>query len=235
MTTSATNLVAEARQALRDPRRADVAISVLERAIELEPSCGDAYHELASVYHAKGWYRRELALCLGRFDLDPGDPAATEQIGWILWFLGRGRDALPWLERTVTLRPSSRWATFYQGNVFLSLQDYDRARRMYERQLELHPDHSSAHAGVIWSLLAAGDEPAARARLRTMRGSRLDGDRYDVKRADLEHFLGERDEAVALARRGVAENAASRYGPRGICASTVLGSALWAEDRAAAE
>jgi len=115
------------------------------------------------------------------------------------------------------------------------LQDYGRARQMYGRQLELHPDHSSAHAGVVWSLLAAGDEQTARARLHLMRSSQLDRDRYDVKRADIEHFLGERAEALVLARRGVAENAASRYGPRGICASTELGSVLWEEDRAAAE
>jgi tetratricopeptide (TPR) repeat protein len=128
MTTAATALLAEAQQALRDPRRADAAISLLERAIEVEPSCGDAYHELASIYHARGWYRRELALWLGRFDLDPSDPAASEQIGWILWFLGRAHDALPWLQRTVTLQPSSRWATFYQGNVFPCRTTAGRAR-----------------------------------------------------------------------------------------------------------
>jgi hypothetical protein len=81
----------------------------------------------------------------------------------------------------------------------LSLQDYGRARQMYGRQLELHPDHSSAHAGVVWSLLAAGDEQTARARLHLMRSSQLDRDRYDVKRADIEHFLGERAEALVLA------------------------------------
>jgi tetratricopeptide (TPR) repeat protein len=235
MTGSAADLIAEAKQVLRDPARAEAAISLLERAIELEPSRGDAYLALASIYRARGWLRRELALWLGRFDLDPSDPEASERIGWILWFIGRARDALPWLERAVTLRPSGRWATFYRGNAFLWLQDYDRARQMYERQLALQADHSSAHAGFMWTLLAAGDEKEARARLRVIRGSRLDGDRYDVKRTDLEHFLGERAEAVAPARRAVAEDAASRYWPRGICASTVLGSALWDEDRAAAE
>ena len=237
MTRSATDLIAEAKQVLRDPDRAEAAISLLERAIELEPSHGDAYLALASIYRARGWLRRELALWLGRFDLDPGDPEASERIGWILWFIGRARDALPWLERTVALWPSGRWATFYRGNAYLWLQDYDRARQMYGRQLELQPDHSSAHAGYLWTLLAAGNDEEARVRMPVIRSNRLDGDRYDVKRADLEHFLGERSEAVAHARRAVAEDAAvpGRYWPRGICASTVLGSALWEEDRAAAE
>lgn len=235
MTTSAEDLIAEAKQVLRDPNRAEAAISLLERAIEVAPSRGDAYLALASIYRARGWLRRELALWLGRFDLAPGDPQASERIGWILWFIGRASDALPWLERAVALRPSGRWATFYRGNAYLWLQDYDRARQMYGRQLELQPDHSSAHAGFLWTLLAAGNEEEARARMPVIRSSRLDGDRYDLKRADLEHFLGERAEAAAHARRAVADDTAARYWPRGICASTVLGSALWEDDRAAAE
>ena len=42
MTRSAADLIAEAKQVLRDPDRAEAAISLLERAIELEPSRGDA-------------------------------------------------------------------------------------------------------------------------------------------------------------------------------------------------
>jgi len=235
VTKSASELVAEAMQARQDPARDDTAIPLLERAIELEPSRGDAYLALANIYNQRGWLQRELALWLGRFDLEPNDPDACERIGWVLGFMGRARDALPWLERAVTLRPSSRWAMFFRGNAFLWLQDYDRARRMYGRQLELHADHSSAHAGLMWTLLAAGAEEEPRARLRVIRGSGLDGDRYDIKRADLEHFLGERAEAVTLARRSLDVGAARRYWPRGICASTVLGSALWEDDRAAAE
>jgi tetratricopeptide (TPR) repeat protein len=235
MTKSASELIAEAMQTRQDPERDDAAIPLLERAIELDPSRRDAYSELGFIYHARGAYRNELAVWLARFNLEPSDPDASEQIGWVLWFIGRARDSLPWLQRAVTLRPSSRWATFYLGNAFLWLQDYDRAREMYGRQLELHADHSSAHAGVTWALLAAGNDSEARTRLRVIRSSRLDDDRYDVKRADLEHFLGEPIEAVAVARRGLVANATHRYGPRGICASTVLGSALWDEDRPTAE
>lgn len=237
MTRSPADLIAEAKDHLRTAADDGVAtaVTLLEQALELDPSRGDAYLSLASIYRAKGWLRRELALWLGRFDLEPSDPDASERIGWILWFSGRAGDALPWLERAVALRPSGRWAHFYLGNAYLWLRDYERARQMYGRTLELHPDHSSAHAGLLWTLFAADDDEHARVRLPLMRGSRLDGDRYDLKRADIEHFLGDSSEAVAHARRAVAEDPASRYWPRGTCASTVLGSALWDEDRSAAE
>ncbi len=49
---------------------------------------------------------------------------------------------------TVAERPAGRWGYFYLGNANLALRNYSEAERMYRRMLELHPDHSSAHAGV---------------------------------------------------------------------------------------
>jgi hypothetical protein len=53
MTTSATDLIAEAQQAMRNPGGAD-AIPLLERAIELEPSRGDACLALATSTTSEG-------------------------------------------------------------------------------------------------------------------------------------------------------------------------------------
>ena len=100
MTKSASELVAEAMQARQDPARDDTAIPLLERAIELEPSRGDAYLALANIYNQRGWLQRELALWLGRFDLEPNDPDACERIGWVLWFMGRARGRSPAATRT---------------------------------------------------------------------------------------------------------------------------------------
>lgn len=53
------------------------------------------------IYRRNGWLRQDLALWLGRFGREPSDPEASERIGWILWFIGRARDALPRLEHIV--------------------------------------------------------------------------------------------------------------------------------------
>jgi hypothetical protein len=53
MTTSATDLIAEAQQAMRNPGGAD-AIPLRERAIELEPSRGDACLALATSTTSEG-------------------------------------------------------------------------------------------------------------------------------------------------------------------------------------
>ncbi len=228
-------LIAEAKQRRRDPDGGLAAIALFEQALAVDPSRADAYRGLASVYRARGSLRRELALRIGRFDVEPSDAETVESIGWILWFIGRAHDGVPWLERALALQPSLRWAHFFLGNAHLWLGDYATARQMYGRALELHPDHSSAHAGYVWTLLAAGEDEQARAHMIVIREGRLDADRYDMKRADLEHYLGERAAAIEHARRAEAEDASARYWPRGTCASTILGAALYEQDRAAAE
>jgi tetratricopeptide (TPR) repeat protein len=206
-----------------------------EKAIDLDPSDADGWLTLSFAYRFKGALQQELALWRRRADLDPGDTTARIRGGWVLWFTGRPDEALPWLHAAAAQKPDDRWVHFFLGNANLALGNYAEAERMYRKPLELYPDHSSAHAGVIWSLLAAGKDEEARARMRLLQASGLDGDRYFVKLADIEYFLGEDESALAHARASVDREPEERYWPRGFCASTILGAVLWPTDRRAAE
>lgn len=71
-----------------------------------------------------------------------------------------------------------------------------------------------------------------------MRATTLDGDRYDVKMADLELFSGNADAAANGAGRVSAEDPKAwlgRYWPRGTAATTILAGAVLDRDRGAAE
>jgi Tfp pilus assembly protein PilF len=210
------------------------AVTAGRRAVELEPSLGDAYVALGRAYRLKGWLREELQLWRRRADLDTGDPNAKEKIGWVLWFTGRPDEGLQWLKAALALRPEGRWTHFFLGNANLALQNLDEARRMYARALQLYPDHSSAQAGVIWSLHAAHRDAEARSHLRQFQIRAYDGDRYPLKLADIEYCLGEDDNASLHARQALAEPE-ERFWPRGFLASTILGALLWPGNRAAAE
>lgn len=193
----------------------DAAVDAGEKALELNPSPADAWLALGLAYRAKGYLRKELELWQRRLESDPTDTTARIRGGWVLWFTGRPAEALLWLEAAAGQRPDDRWVHFFLGNANLALGEYEEAERMYRHTLELYLDHSSAHAGVIWSLLAVGREEDARSRLRLVQASALDGDRYPVKVADIEYFLGEVDSALVHARAGVAEEPEERYWPRG--------------------
>jgi len=208
----------------------DRAIALFKQALELDASVPGTNLALGRAYRIKGALNDELQLWRQRVQRDPRDADATERLGWLLWFTGRADEAVPWLHAALAERPEGRWAEFYLGNASLALGDYEEAQRAYASALELHPDHSSAQAGVIWSLLAARKDDEARRHLERFRMGSFDGDRYPLKLADIEYFLGEDEQSALHATEAAAAEPEERYWPRGILASTILGALRWRTD-----
>ncbi len=212
------------------PSWLDSAVAEGKRALELDSSLVDGYLALGRAYRIKGWLSEELELWQGRVKLAPNDAVANERVGWVLWFTGRAQEGLPWLRTAAARRPQSAWVHFYLGNANLALGDHVEALRMYRDALQIDPEHSSAQAGVIWSLLAAVKDDEARSELHRFQTGSFDNDRYPLKIADVEYFLGEREGALVHSKQAIAEPE-ERYWPRGILASTILGAVLWTADR----
>lgn len=214
----------------------DAAIDAANRAIGLDPTLAAAYRSLAVVYLHKGWLRKGLAAAREAFELKPDDSVAAQMIGWMLWFTGRADEAVPWMEQGVALQPTDPWAYFYAGNAYLGSTDYPRAEAMYGRSVELQPNLSSGHAGLIFTYLSQGKDAQAGEQASSFRAAPPDEPRYFVKAADVQLFLGPAREARRLAERAVADAPDARYRPRGVCPTTLLGGMLWSEgDRGAAE
>lgn len=213
------------------------AVAAGEKAIQLDPTSAECYLALGLAYRSKGVLQKELQLWQRRVQFDPSDAIARTREGWVLWFMGRPDEALPRLRAAAAQQPEDRWVHrwvhFFLGNANLALRNYPEAERMYLKELGLHPDHSSAQAGVIWSLLAADKDEAARSQLRRFQTDSYDGDRYPLKLADIEYFLHEDEKASLHAREALAEPD-ERYWPRGFLASTILGALLWRSDRTGA-
>jgi tetratricopeptide (TPR) repeat protein len=193
----------------------------------------DAYYVLGRAYRNRGWLREEILLWQRRLEVEPHDSIANERLGWVLWFTGRADEAMPLLNAAASRRPDSPWIQFYLGNAKLGLGDHVQAERFYRKALQIEPSHSSAQAGVIWSLLAAIKDDEARSELGKFQASRFDGDRYSLKVADIEYFLGDDENALLHAEQAAVEPE-ERYWPRGFIASTLIGALLWSDDRTGA-
>lgn len=215
----------------------ELAIKAGEKAVEVDSSSVDGYRALGLAYRSKGSLSKELKLWRRRLHIDPSDAVARTREGWVLWFTGRPGEALPSLHAAAAQQPEDKWVQswvyFFLGNANLALGNYQEAKRMYQKELGLHPDHSSAQAGVIWSLLAASNDSEARTQLRRFQAGPYDGDRYPLKLADLESFMGDDEKAALHAREALAEPD-ERYWPRGFLASTILGALLWSSERGGA-
>jgi tetratricopeptide (TPR) repeat protein len=213
------------------------AVAAAEKAIELDRSSAEGYLALGLAYRSKGLLLKEMELWERRVRMDPGDAVARTRQGWVIWFAGRPDEAIKVLRAAASQQPEDswvqRWVYFFLGNANLALGKYEEAERMHVKELGLHPDHSSAQAGLIWALLAAGREEEARAQLQRFQAGSYDGDRYPLKLADIEFVLREDGNALVHARDALAEPD-ERYWPRGFLASTILGALLWPSDRAGA-
>jgi tetratricopeptide (TPR) repeat protein len=212
-------------------------VAAAEKAIELDRSSAEGYLALGLAYRSKGLLLKEMELWERRVRMDPGDAVARTRQGWVIWFAGRPDEAIKVLRAAASQQPEDswvqRWVYFFLGNANLALGKYEEAERMHVKELGLHPDHSSAQAGLIWALLAAGREEEARAQLQRFQAGSYDGDRYPLKLADIEFVLREDGNALVHARDALAEPD-ERYWPRGFLASTILGALLWPSDRASA-
>ena len=219
------------------PQWLELAIKAGEEAIELDSFSPGGYRALGLAYRSKGSLSKELRLWQRRMHIDPSDAIARTREGWVLWFTGRPEEALPSLHAAAAQQPEDewvqRWVYFFLGNANLALSNYREAERMYLKELGLHPDHSSAQAGVIWSLLAASNDSEAHSQLRRFQTNPYDGDRYLLKLADLECFMRDDENATLHAREALAEPD-ERYWPRGFLASTILGALLLPSDRGGA-
>lgn len=170
-------------------------------------------------------------------ELAPNDAEARRSLGWLLWFTGHADDALPHLRNALEIDPASHrshWGYFFMGNASLALELYELAEEMYGKAIKLKADLSSGHIGLICTYLSQGKHKPAIEQNRRFRAN-PDQDRYFVKAADVEHLLGNVDDARSFAEKGANAAPEARYYPRGVYATTILGCVLWEADRVEAE
>ena len=122
------------------------------RALEIDPSLGEAHTSLAWV---NAWYELDFANAEKGFErsveLNPRYPAAHYFFGFFLALMGRYEEAYTELQRSLRLDPLSSVMHWGLGMVFWSSRRYDQAIEQAERSLELDPTFAGAHALLGWA------------------------------------------------------------------------------------
>jgi len=122
------------------------------RALEIEPSLGEAHTSLAWI---NAWYERDFAIAERGFErsveLNPRYPTAHYFFGFFLALMGRYEEAYTELQRALRLDPLSSVMHWGLGMVFWCSRRYDQAIEEAERSLELDPAFVGAHALHGWA------------------------------------------------------------------------------------
>jgi Tfp pilus assembly protein PilF len=125
--------------------RTDEACEYYRKSIELEPTA-EAHTFLGWAYSFQGRLEDAIAECRRAIEVDPDFGNPYNDIGAYLIELGRGDEAIPWLEKAVGA-PRYEPRHFPHANlarVYKARFEYDKAARELEKALELEPDYAHA-------------------------------------------------------------------------------------------
>jgi tetratricopeptide (TPR) repeat protein len=137
--TQAKHLVEEAN-ALAQKNDLDGAEKVLDQAIDLDPTYGPTYSQLAKIYYSEG-KMDEASDAIGKaLDRAPNEPEFLYVRGKILERQNRLEDAVSDFERTVAVDPSESDAYFEMGQIYQQMGNRAAALKAYEAATRLAPN-----------------------------------------------------------------------------------------------
>ncbi len=123
--------------------RIDVLEGNLKRLIQLRPDHAHAYNALGYTFadrneridEAYSWIDQALKLA-------PEDPFIMDSMGWVLYRMGRSKEALGYLEKAFKLRPDAEIAA-HLGEVLWVSGQRDAAMKVWTDSLKEHPKNES--------------------------------------------------------------------------------------------
>jgi tetratricopeptide (TPR) repeat protein len=123
--------------------RIDVLESNLKLLIKLRPDHAHAYNALGYTFadrneridEAYAWIDQALKLA-------PDDPFIMDSMGWVLYRMGRSKEALSYLEKAFKLRPDAEIAA-HLGEVLWVAGQRDAAMKVWTDSLKEHPKNEA--------------------------------------------------------------------------------------------
>jgi tetratricopeptide (TPR) repeat protein len=92
---------------------------------------------------------------------NPNDPRALSDLGQVLVRTGRAREAVPYLDKAVSLKPDSWAYQFNRARAYAQLEEWGEAVEGYRAAARLFPDDYATHYNLAKALQASGNIDAA--------------------------------------------------------------------------
>ena len=178
-----------------------------------------AAHDQGDFAAAERGYRAVLAVA-------PAQPDAVHFMGLLLHQCGHSAEAMPWLQRALTLAPTNH---LFRGNLAGVLQQCgqgEEAERLYREALALNPAYIGGHISLGLLYASRGDHPRALAEFSQALALDPASHHAWIGRGDSLHLLARLPEAIEAYRR--AASAATGVGQ-------LLGAAIGLRDTGAVD
>jgi protein O-GlcNAc transferase len=143
------------------------AEKLFSKALSIDASYAPAYRELGWISFERGLFGEAEAQIRRAMELEPEDMWAHVYMGHLLWRRGVIEDSDALIqEAEVEFRwaqhaaPEAALPVWTLANLYEDEENFEGARELYERALELEPDNAIANMGFGRMLIKTG-EPAA--------------------------------------------------------------------------
>jgi predicted O-linked N-acetylglucosamine transferase (SPINDLY family) len=139
-----------------DLGRADAAITLLERAVKVNPEPAAFHKDLAKALRAAGRLDEAVIAYHRALRSQPTDPATLNDLGNVLLDLRRLPEATDAFLKAISLKPDFAEAYNNLGNALTRSGRIDDAAIAYRDAIRLRPDLAEAHANLAGALKEVG-------------------------------------------------------------------------------
>jgi tetratricopeptide (TPR) repeat protein len=137
--TQAKHLVQQANE-LAQRNDFEGSVKILEQAIELDPTYGAAYSQLAKLYYSEGQIDQASDAIAKAIERDANQPDYLYVRGKIYEKQNRLNEALADFKRTAEIDPGESDAYFEMGRIYEGREDRASAIKAYEAAIRISPD-----------------------------------------------------------------------------------------------
>ena len=141
----------------RDRPLLDSAMTICERAIELDPQLSDAYKAKGLVLHYQEKYDEAMDAYLQALKYNPSNGMATLNLASIYSIRGEMVNAIRWARKALQINPKDKWTQEGLAKMYTSVGMHDEAIELLTDCIQLYPDFGTAHQMLFSIYLQLGN------------------------------------------------------------------------------
>jgi tetratricopeptide (TPR) repeat protein len=168
-----------------------------KRAIELDPSYGEAHHEYSHYLMQMGRTEESLTESNRFLELDPLSPAPNLHLGWYYLSVKKYDQAIEQLRKTLKMDPNYAEAHSWLGQTYEQKKMYEQAVAEFQKAVALSRGDSYYRALLGHAYAISGKREQAQAIIATLKSESSPASPTDVEVAIVYTGLGDRDQAFA--------------------------------------
>ena len=121
------------------------SITLLNKAVEIQPYHADSYHNLGSALSELGEFNKSIEILKKVIQIDPKHPDAYYNLGNAYKQIRDFPKAKKHYEKAIQLQPKNTRALNNLGNVLKELGDLKDAIKTYKKVIQIQPNHARSY------------------------------------------------------------------------------------------